>query len=83
MLVYVNDLILIRNNDCFQKKFVEALSQKFSLRNLGNLNYFLRIELVPHKKWSDFVITEKCEIYTTKYSQLPTKIPVRQLREIR
>lgn len=36
MLIYVDDLILTRNNSTFLKKFVDALSKNFSLRNLGD-----------------------------------------------
>lgn len=47
MLIYVDDLILTGDNAQFLKKFVDALSLNFSLRNLGALNYFLGSELVP------------------------------------
>lgn len=46
-LVYVDDIILIGNNDQFLKSFQQALSSKFSLKNLGQPSHFLGIELLP------------------------------------
>lgn len=45
-LVYVDDIIFTINNSDFVKNYIESLSQRFSLRNLGNLNYFLAIEIL-------------------------------------
>lgn len=50
MLLYVDDLVLTGNNFEFLQTFVNALSSKFSFRNLGQLIYFLGIELVPHSE---------------------------------
>ena len=50
MLVYVDDIIITGNNPCFISSFVAALSDKFSLKDLGNLNYFLGIEVLPTKQ---------------------------------
>lgn len=43
MLVYVDDIILIGNADHL-KRFIDQLSALFSLKDLGNLSYFLEME---------------------------------------
>ena len=50
MLVYVDYIVLIGNNTSVIDTFVQALSAKFSLKDLGNLNYFLGVEVIPHNK---------------------------------
>jgi len=48
LLVYVDDIILTSNNADFVSQFVTRLAQRFSLKDLGNLSYFLGVEVVPH-----------------------------------
>ena len=45
-LVYVDDLIIIGNNQQTLNNFVVQLFQRFSLKDLGNLN-FLKVETIP------------------------------------
>lgn len=45
-LVYVDDLIITRNCESAIEKFVEQLSNRFSLKDLGQLHYFLGIEAI-------------------------------------
>lgn len=45
-LVYIDDLIVIRNNSNFIDQFIIALLAKFSVKNLGALNFFLGIEVI-------------------------------------
>lgn len=47
LLVYVDDLILTGNKPSLLDSFVQSLSDKFSLNDLGELNYFLGVEVVP------------------------------------
>uniref|UniRef100_A0A6N2KS64 Integrase catalytic domain-containing protein n=1 Tax=Salix viminalis TaxID=40686 RepID=A0A6N2KS64_SALVM len=47
-LVYVDDLILTGNSNCFLASFTEALSSRFSVKNLGALHYFLGVEVVSN-----------------------------------
>ncbi|CAL1362863.1 unnamed protein product [Linum trigynum] len=46
-LVYVDDLLLTGNNDQLLASFREALSHRFSLKSLGDISYFLDIEVIP------------------------------------
>lgn len=45
-LVYVDDLILTGNDDLFIQQFVDQLSSRFSIKDLGHLSYFLGVEVV-------------------------------------
>ncbi|PNX98781.1 hypothetical protein L195_g022038 [Trifolium pratense] len=46
-LVYVDDLLLTGNDSQMLHNFIETLSNKFSLKNMGSPHYFLGIELIP------------------------------------
>ncbi|CAL1401297.1 unnamed protein product [Linum trigynum] len=46
-LVYVDDLLLTGNVPAVLDSLQTALSQQFSLKALGDVNYFLGIEIVP------------------------------------
>ena len=48
-LVYVNDLLVTGNDNHFIDKFIQALANKFSLKNLVDPHYFLGVEIVPTK----------------------------------
>ena len=50
MLVYVDDIILTGNNGGFLSTFEQQLSAKFSPKQLGNLHYFLGVEVIPHSQ---------------------------------
>lgn len=45
-LVYVDDLIITGNNTRLIDEFVVKLSNRFSLKDLGDLTFFLRVEVV-------------------------------------
>ncbi|KAK9200192.1 hypothetical protein WN944_015388 [Citrus x changshan-huyou] len=49
LLVYVDDIIVTGSNDAFVSQFVDCLAQRFSLKDLGPLSYFLGVEVVPHR----------------------------------
>ncbi|RVW44121.1 Retrovirus-related Pol polyprotein from transposon RE2 [Vitis vinifera] len=47
VLVYVDDLILTGNNNQFLQNVVKSLGDKFSLKELSDLHYFLGVEFIP------------------------------------
>lgn len=47
LFVYVDDLILTRNNDDFLMDVISQLANKFSIKDLGTLSFFLGVEVVP------------------------------------
>ncbi|KAG6468869.1 hypothetical protein ZIOFF_073564 [Zingiber officinale] len=46
LLVYVDDLILIRNNANALQGFINQLGVQFSIKDLGTLSYFLGVDVV-------------------------------------
>ena len=48
-LVYVDDLLLTGNNSSFLDRFMAALANRFSLKDLSFPSYFLGLELIPTK----------------------------------
>ena len=50
ILVYVDDLILTGNNAKFMQHVVCSLGEKFSLKELNDLHYFLGVEVIPAKQ---------------------------------
>ena len=46
LLVYVDDLILIGNDVAAINAFISRLNHEFAIKDLGNLNYFLGLEVV-------------------------------------
>lgn len=47
--VYVDDLLVTGNNTTFLNQFLQGLSTDFSIKDLGDLYYFLGIEILPTK----------------------------------
>ncbi|KAJ9551917.1 hypothetical protein OSB04_015962 [Centaurea solstitialis] len=45
LLVYVNDLILTGNQDHVLRAFIARLNNEFAIKDLGELNYFLGLEV--------------------------------------
>ena len=50
LLVYVDDLVLTSNNTNNCKEFKEYLQRRFTLKDLGPLEYFPRIEVARSLK---------------------------------
>ncbi|GJW05787.1 ribonuclease H-like domain-containing protein [Tanacetum coccineum] len=50
LLVYVDDIIITGNDTSEIEKFKEFLRTKFMIKDLGNLKYFLRIEVINTDK---------------------------------
>ena len=49
LLIYVDDIIIIRSSVNVVQSFVVLLAQRFSLKDFGSFTYFLGVEVVPHK----------------------------------
>lgn len=47
MLIYVDDIVLIGNDTSYLQTFVSALASHFSIKILGDLRYFLGVEVIP------------------------------------
>ena len=47
VLVYVDDLIITRNDTVAIQNFITKLADRFSLKDLGPLSYFLGVEVIP------------------------------------
>lgn len=45
MLVYVDNLVIIRNNNGFVDNLIHKLSTKFALKDLGKVCYFITLEI--------------------------------------
>ncbi|KAJ0456165.1 putative RNA-directed DNA polymerase [Helianthus annuus] len=45
-MVYVDDIVLTGNNSAFLEHFVNMLSRRFSVKDLGPLHHFLGIEVI-------------------------------------
>lgn len=58
-LVYVNDLLVIRNRGAFIQSFLRTLSMKFSIKDLGALYYFVGIKAFC-KPIGLFLLQHKC-----------------------
>lgn len=48
LLVYVDDIIITSNNDIALNDFILSLANRFSLKDLGPLTYFLGVEVIQH-----------------------------------
>ncbi|GJZ34669.1 putative reverse transcriptase domain-containing protein [Tanacetum coccineum] len=57
ILVYVDDIIVTCNNKGTIDNIICQLGSAFALKDLGPLNYFLGIEIVPHV--SDILLSQK------------------------
>jgi len=46
LLLYVDDIVLIGNSEAMLLRFVTILCEQFVMKDLGNLHYFLGIQVV-------------------------------------
>ena len=56
MLIYVDDMLILCPNQSEISFLITSLNEKFSLRDLGPVSYFLGIELQSHK--DGFVLSQ-------------------------
>ncbi|GJY00601.1 retrovirus-related pol polyprotein from transposon TNT 1-94 [Tanacetum coccineum] len=50
LVIYVDDILLVGNNDHLITHFKQHLDQQFNIKDLGNLNYYLGIEFLRNKQ---------------------------------
>ncbi len=50
IVIYVDDLIIIGNSDADISDLKKLLKQKFEMKDLGKLRYFLGIEVIKSPK---------------------------------
>ena len=50
LLVYVDDMVITGNNNKLIDRFIATISSRFSLKDLGELSYFLGIEATQTSK---------------------------------
>lgn len=50
VLVYVDDIIVTASDNAVLEKFIHRLAAQFSLKDLGDLSYFLGVEVQKHSK---------------------------------
>jgi Reverse transcriptase (RNA-dependent DNA polymerase) len=62
LLVYVDDIVLTGNNSILLNQFITILDQKFTIKDLGDLHYFLGIEVQRHDK--GLLLTQSRYIYS-------------------
>jgi hypothetical protein len=45
--VYVDDLVITGNDPIFVSSIIDQLSHRFSVKNMGQLHFFLGMEVIP------------------------------------
>jgi Reverse transcriptase (RNA-dependent DNA polymerase) len=50
LLVYVDDIVVTDNNFVFIQAIVQLLDNRFTIKDLGQLHYFLGIKVLSHDK---------------------------------
>ncbi|GJV78915.1 retrovirus-related pol polyprotein from transposon TNT 1-94 [Tanacetum coccineum] len=80
ILVYVDDIIVTGNNKGTIDNIICHLGSTFALKDLGSLNYFLGIEIVPHV--SGILLSQKKYILELLQSVVSNCNPVLRLRII-
>jgi Reverse transcriptase (RNA-dependent DNA polymerase) len=60
VLVYVDDIIITGNNEKEIKNVKDYLKNKFDIKDLGKLKYFLGIKIAYSKKKDLFLSQRKC-----------------------
>ena len=53
----MDDLVITGNNLCFVSKIVAQFGNRFSLKDMGQLNFFLGMEVISTKSRFFFVST--------------------------
>jgi len=70
LLLYVDNIILTGNSEVVLQRFIALLSHQFPMKDLGDLHYFLGIQVVRSLKgFFFFYSAEVCHLFTP---QIPT-----------
>nr|GEX50550.1 ribonuclease H-like domain-containing protein [Tanacetum cinerariifolium] len=80
ILIFVNDIIIIASSEALLQQIIVSLHQKFSMTDLGSLNYFLSISVtrpsgmfLSQRKYA-FEILERAYMVNCNPSQTPIDI---------
>ena len=65
LLLYVDNIILTGNSEVVLQRFIALLSHQFPMKDLGDLHYFLGIQVVRSLKgFFFFYSAEVCHLFT-------------------
>ncbi|CAH9094778.1 unnamed protein product [Cuscuta epithymum] len=77
-LVYVDDIVLTGNQPAALEQFIQQLTTRFSVKDLGSLHHFLGVETIPHPEGLFLTqrqyilhILEECHMDGAKESAIP------------
>lgn len=73
LLVYVDDIILTRNNPDFLSSLITQLSQAFELKELGALHYFLGLHITRNSRRLFLNQTKYAHDLLVKHKMLSSK----------
>jgi Reverse transcriptase (RNA-dependent DNA polymerase) len=62
LLVYVDDIVITGSNSILLQHFIQLLDQKFTIKDLGDLYFFLGIEV--HQIDKDLLLIQSKYIYS-------------------
>lgn len=71
VLVYVDDIIVTRSNPAHIEKLIKDLGAPFALKDMGDLSFFLGIEVLRHG--NELVLTQRKYI-TDQSCRMPRDI---------
>lgn len=63
-LIYVDDILLTRNNQSYIQSLLSHMHTAFSMKDLGDISYFLGISVQPTAQGSYFLYQQKCAAET-------------------
>lgn len=61
VLIYVDDIIVASSMASATSAFLQVLTKAFSLKDLGDLHYFLGIEVSKSEQWNNFNSGKVCQ----------------------
>lgn len=73
LIVYVDDIVIIGNNNMFLNILIKQLSQAFELKNLGDLHYSLELQITRTSKGLFLNQTKCAHDLLVKHNMLTSK----------